>query len=146
MRGRLAARVGGAVWALGVVSSARAFAAPPPSAERANVYSTYELETIDTVLSSRHETRDLKPEGKVIERVDVVPIDVFEPRDPLPSWLNTFHATTRRSVIHREMLLREGDPYSQTLVDETLRNLRALPQLSLVVVVATAGTAPIGLA
>jgi hypothetical protein len=142
MRGPLAARLGGTVLALGVVSSTRALAAPPPAAERADVYSSYELETIDTVLSSRRETRDLEPEGKIIERIDVVPIDVFEPRDPLPSWLNTFHATTRRSVIRREMLLREGDRYRQTLIDETLRNLRALPQLSLVVVVATAGTAP----
>jgi hypothetical protein len=33
--------------------------------------------------------------------------------------------------------LRPGERYRQTLVDETLRNLRALPQLSLVLVVAT---------
>lgn len=136
------ARLRGAVLALGVVSSTRVFADPPPAAERANVYSRYELETIDDVLAPRHEKRDLQPEGKVIEHVDVVPIDVFGARDPLPSWLNVFHATTHRSVIRREMLLREGDRYQQTLVDETVRNLRALPQLSLVLVVATIGTAP----
>ena len=40
------------------------------------------------------------------------------------------------------MLLREGDRYSQALVDETIRNLRQLPQLSVVLVVATVGSAP----
>jgi hypothetical protein len=125
-----------------LAGSAPALAEPPPPAERAKVYSAYEQETINGVLAPRHTVRDARPEGKTIERIDVVPIDVFEPRDPLPAWLNVFHATTRRSVIFREMLLREGERYQQTLVDETLRNLRALPQLSLVLVVATVGTAP----
>jgi hypothetical protein len=119
-----------------------AHAQAPPPAERAQVFSAYEIETIDQALASRHEVRELKPEGKIIERIDVVPLDVFEPRDPLPGWLNWFHATTRRSVIAPEMLLRQGEAYQQTLVDETLRNLRALPQLSVVLVVATVGTAP----
>ncbi len=139
---RTARRLRGALLVFSVVSSTRALAQAPPPAERAQVFSAYELETIAEVLSSRHLVRESKPEGKIIERIDVAPLDVFEPRDPLPGWLNVFHATTRRSVISREMLLHEGERYQQTLVDETLRNLRALPQLSLVVVVATVGTAP----
>lgn len=135
-------RLGGALLAFALVSSTRALAQAPPPAERAQVFSAYELETIGEVLSSRHMVRDPKPEGKIIERIDVAPLDVFEPRDPLPGWLNVFHATTRRSVVSREMLLHKGEPYQQTLVDETLRNLRALPQLSLVIVVATVGSAP----
>jgi|HubBroStandDraft_1064217.scaffolds.fasta_scaffold11086_5 hypothetical protein len=135
-------RLGGALLAFAVLSSTRALAQAPPAAERAQVYSAYELETIGDVLSSRHLVRERKPEGKIIERIDVAPLDVFERRDPLPAWLDVFHATTHRSVISREMLLHEGERYQQTLVDETLRNLRALPQLSLVLVVATAGTAP----
>jgi hypothetical protein len=116
----------------------------PPAAERANVYSPYEQETIDLVLASLHAARDPEPEGKIIERTDEVPIDVFEPRDLIPAvtLLNVFHVTTRRSVIRREMLIHEGERYVQTLVDETVRNLRALPQLSLVIVVATKGTSP----
>jgi hypothetical protein len=119
-----------------------AHAQAPPPAERAQVFSAYENETIEQALAARHQVRELKPEGKIIERIDVVTLDVFEPRDLLPGWLNWFHATTRRSVIAREMLLRQGEAYQQTLVDETLRNLRALPQLSIVLVVATEGTAP----
>jgi hypothetical protein len=119
-----------------------ASAQAPPPAQRAEVYSAYEQETINEVLASLHAERETRPEGKIIERIDVVPLEVFEPRDPLPQWLNVFHATTRKYVIRREMLLREGERYQQTLVDETLRNLRVLPQLSIVLVVATHGSAP----
>ncbi len=115
---------------------------PPPPAERAQVYSRYELETIDIALKALHARRAAAAEGKTIERIDVVPFDVFEPRDPLPTFLNVFHATTRRSVIRREVLLREGEPFRQVLVDDTIRNLRRLPELSLVIVVATEGSAP----
>jgi hypothetical protein len=118
------------------------WAQPPPPAERGGVYSEYERDTIDQVVGSLRTAIDPKPEGKTLEHIEVVPLDVFEPRDPLPQWLNVFHATTRRAVIRREMLLREGDRYRQTLIDETLRNLRVLPQLSLVLAVATRGSAP----
>jgi len=42
---------------------------------------------------------------------------------------NRFHIKTKKYVIRRELLLREGDVYSQELADETERNLRALPFL-----------------
>jgi hypothetical protein len=114
----------------------------PPPAQRAQVYSVYEQETIDVVLSKRHAKIAPNPEGKVIEQIDIVTLDVVEPRDPVPNWLNDFHVTTRASVVRNEVLLRRGDLYSQPLVDETIRNLRALPQLSVVLVVATEGSAP----
>jgi hypothetical protein len=132
----------------GVVVSAAAmfggtratFAQAPPPALRAQLYSPYEEETIARTLRSLHETREADPDGKLVERVDVVPLDVIEPRDPAPQWLNVLHATTRKDLIRRELLLREGEPFLQTLVDETLRNLRRLPELSLVIVVATKGS------
>jgi hypothetical protein len=114
----------------------------PPPAERGQVFSPYELETIALVLGSLRAKRVPNPEGKLIERVDVVPLEVIEPRDPAPRFLNLFHATTRKAVIRRELLLEPGKPYSQVLVDDTLRNLRRLPELSLVLVVAVEGSAP----
>ena len=114
----------------------------PPAAERALVYSPYELETIEEVLRSAHASREAAPEGKIVERIDVVPLDVFEPRDPIPTWVNILHVTSRRDVIRRELLLEEGHPYRQLLVDDTIRNLRRLVQLSVVLVVATKGTSP----
>ena len=122
--------------------SGLARAQTPPPAQRAQIYSPYETETIAAALARFHEKIDPTPEGKIVERVDVVTLDVIEQRNPLPNWLNVFHATTRPSIVRRELLVQEGDPYRQGLVDETIRNLRQLPPLSLVLVVATAGTRP----
>jgi hypothetical protein len=80
----------------------------PPPAQRLRVYSTYEQETIDEVLADKHLAQDAAPDGKTIERVDVVPLPPFEKRDILPRWLNVFHVTTRESVDRDEVLLREG--------------------------------------
>jgi hypothetical protein len=113
---------------------------PPPPAERGLVYSLYEEQTIAEVLDSLGQERDPAPEGKEVERVDIAPLDVIEQRDPLPLWVNVFHFTSRTPVIRRELLVREGEPYRQVLVDETIRNLRRLPQLSVILVVATKGS------
>jgi hypothetical protein len=124
------------------LASSFGFAQAPPPAERSHVYSPYEQQTIDEVMASLHTTLDPAPEGKTIEQIDVVPLDVFEKRDPLPRWLNVFHATTRPSIVRREMLLREGDRYKQVLSDDTIRNLRSLPQLSVVLVITVVGRSP----
>ena len=116
----------------------------------ADTYSKYEQQTIDGVLeelatkapSPRPYRIDAAPEGKQIERIDIARIDVFEKRDPVPLFLNVFHTLTKEPVIAREVLLREGQPYVQELADETARNLRRLPQLSLVIVVPLQGSAP----
>ena len=101
------------------------------------------------VLGSLGQTEDPHPEAKLVERIEVVPLDVFEPRDPpgllwkpLTGILNSLHATTRPSIVRSEVLLREGGPYRQVLVDETIRNLRQLAPLSLVLVVATEARVP----
>ena len=119
-----------------------AMAEPPPPAQRAQVYSAYEQQTIDEVLHALRAQRDPNPEGKTVEDVVVVPLEVFEPRDPVPQWLNVFHVTTRKAVIRRELLLHVGDKYAQVLVDDTLRNIRRLPELSLVLVLTATGTTP----
>ena len=119
-----------------------AYANPPPGAEHAQVHSVYEQQTIDDALASLGAKADPSPEGKIVEGVDILTLDVIEQRDPLPRWLNVFHVTTRESVVRREMLLKEGDRFDQAVVDETLRNLRQLPQLSVVLVVAAVGAAP----
>jgi hypothetical protein len=128
--------------ALVLQTPAQGRAQAPPPAERAHVYSPYERETIDEVLRSLDAKIEPNPEEKTIERTDIVPIDVFEKRDPLPRWLNVFHATSRKTVIQRELLLRVGDRYKQVLADDTIRNLRRLPQLSVVLVVTAQGSTP----
>lgn len=86
---------------------------------------------------------DPNPEGKRIERVDIVVLDVFDEHDPVPDWFNVFHTMTRHSVVRRELLFREGEAYAGARVDESARNLRLLTQqLSLVIVVPLRGSAP----
>jgi hypothetical protein len=109
---------------------------------RAFRYSDYEQATLASALAALRLSLDPDPEGKVVEGIDTVRLEVIEERDPAPRFVNAFHVVSRPYVVERESLLRPGDRYQQTLADETRRNLSALPQLSLVLVVATRGAAP----
>src|SRR5690606_27819008 len=80
--------------------------------------------------------------GKQIEAIEVYAIDVFDHRDPIPNFFNVFHVTTQDYVVRREMLFRVGMPYDPVRIQETERNLRALRQLSLVLLVPARGSAP----
>lgn len=118
----------------------------PPAALRANGYSTYERDAIDDALKYLGAVEDRAPEGKPLEGIDIITLEVFERRDlVLPGTLtffNVFHTTSKPYVIEREVLLRRGQAYRQALVDDSIRNLRQLVQLSLVLTVATQGKAP----
>ncbi len=105
-------------------------------------YSEYEMETIEQALSARRRTLEAAPEGKVIESIEIITLDVIEPRDPAPRFLNWFHRTSRAGVIERELLFEKGDRYDQARVDETERNLRSLRQLSVVLIVPVRGSQP----
>ncbi|HVU05193.1 MAG TPA: hypothetical protein VHE30_25770 [Polyangiaceae bacterium] len=109
-------------------------APPPASAPHAAPRSDYEEESVREALALRHAEVDPNPEGKVVEGIDVVSLEVFEKRDPLPGFLNSLHTTTRRTIIDREVLLRPGDVWDRALVEETERNLR-VRQLSVVIIV-----------
>ncbi|HVY49709.1 MAG TPA: hypothetical protein VHB21_27635 [Minicystis sp.] len=105
-------------------------------------YSRYELESIHDALKTLGGAIDPRPRGKRIERVDVVTLDVIEKRDPAPAFLNWFHVTSKHEVIAREVLQKEGERFDPALVEETCRNLRAKPQLSLVLCLALRGSRP----
>src|SRR5687768_17605964 len=72
--------------------------------------------------------RDPAPEGKLIEQIDIVVLDVFDEHDPVPDFVNVFHTMSRKSVIRHELLFREGQKYVAARVNETARNLRTLEQ------------------
>ncbi len=97
--------------------------------------SEYERQTIREALTQRGAEVDPAPEGKVIERVELVRLPVFEPRDPMFTFVNVFHSLSQPFTIERELLFAQGDRWSPELVAETARNLRQLPQLSVVLVV-----------
>ncbi|HEX7669810.1 MAG TPA: hypothetical protein VF395_09515 [Polyangiaceae bacterium] len=119
--------------------SAHAERAAARSAHAERALSGYETESVAEALAQTKETLEPRPEHKRIEGIDVVSLDVFEKRDPVPGIVNVFHATSRPSVIEQEMLVHVGEPYDRALIDETERNLRAERQVSVVVIVATKG-------
>jgi hypothetical protein len=97
--------------------------------------SQYERDVLKRVLDQRRLVLEPDPAGKLVDSVTVVPLDVIEPEDPLPHWVNWVHSTSRSSVIEREVLLAPRQMYDQRIVDESARNLRNLRQLSLVLIV-----------
>ncbi|WP_437730992.1 hypothetical protein [Sorangium sp. So ce1335] len=135
---RCALALSGALLAGSAGAQQRAPAAAPEPAG----YSSYERATLERALARLGATLDPAPEGKIVEGIDVVPFEVIEDRDPAPGFLNWFHALSRPYVIRREVLLSVGRPYEQALADESARLLRALSQLSLVLVFAVRGSAP----
>lgn len=107
-------------------------------------HSAYEAAKILQALQKVHGTLDPEAEGKILEGVDVVSLEVIEDEDPAPRVLNVFHTTTRQSVLRREVLLSIGDRYRQYRVDETVRSLRLFQQLSLVLAAPIKGKNPGG--
>ncbi|HET7542829.1 MAG TPA: hypothetical protein VFK05_23315 [Polyangiaceae bacterium] len=105
-------------------------------------YSALERSVIQQKLTEHGLTRDSSPEGKLIEDIQIVSLEVFDERDPVPDFVNVFHATTREEVIRRELLFDQGERYRSTFVHETERNLRKVPQLSIVLIVAAKGSTP----
>lgn len=124
------------VWRVGLVAAlCGAPAAATPT------YSDYERETIAAAVAGRPAI-DPAPEGKRIEEVDIVTLEVLEERDPFPTFFNYFHVTSRERVIRRELLFHAGQAYDEERALESARNLRALRQLSLVLIVPLVGSQP----
>jgi hypothetical protein len=86
--------------------------------------------------------RDGAPAGKRIESVEVVRLPVFDDDDPVPDFVNIFHAQTRERYIRQELLFKPGDAYDAERVAESIRNLQGLPQFGVVVVVALKSARP----
>jgi hypothetical protein len=105
-------------------------------------YSPYETQAIRDAEASLGAEVDRAPDGKTIQRIDFVRIDPIDRHDPVPPGLDQLHATSREGVLRHELLVREGDAWRAALVDESARNLRLLPQLSLVLCVPMRGSAP----
>jgi outer membrane protein assembly factor BamA len=125
------------------LGTGRAAAAEAPGAALPKRrFSALEEERIRRALVRQGGTADPTPDGKRIESIEIVALDVFEPEDAVPQFLNWFHVTTKRHVIEREVLLHVGAKYGQRLSDETERNLRNLGLFSVVVAVPMLGSRP----
>ena len=150
--------------------------APPPNAV---VFSKYEEESLRRGLAEIKGVVEPEPDGKVVEKIEIVRFEVLEDRDipydavagaiprrafgqrlelvtgeteldtAMAAGLrvgkdlgNAIHYTTRDFIVRREMLFREGDLYRTQAVQETARNIRAIPQIAQVVYTAVKGSRP----
>ncbi len=104
--------------------------------------SSYEQTVLQQVLSERGFQLEPHPEGKLVDRLEIVTLEVFAPTTTLGTWLNWAHTTSRWQVVDREILVRPEQPFDGRLLEESSRNLRALRQLSLVLLVPVASGTP----
>lgn len=97
-------------------------------------YSSLEQHMVTRALGPQPD-RDDAPSGKRIESVQIVRLPVFDDDDPVPDFVNWFHAQSREHVIRRELLFEAGDTYDVERIEETIRNLQLIPQFGVVVIV-----------
>ncbi|MBN1351177.1 hypothetical protein JXJ21_17290 [candidate division KSB1 bacterium] len=77
---------------------------------------------------------DCPPQPKIIGTISIIRDDIFDTTRkeysgfPFPL-LNKLHLKSKQHVIKRELLFRTGEVYDRRLIEETERNLRALPYL-----------------
>jgi signal transduction histidine kinase len=101
---------------------------------RALEYSALEQRTVLRALGPAPD-RDLQAEGKRIESIRIVRLPVFDEDDPIPDFVNWFHAQSRELVIRRELVFAEGEEYRAYDIEETIRNLQLISQFGVVVIV-----------
>jgi hypothetical protein len=101
----------------------------PASAEPYRNLGHLERESVEEALAQLGLSVDANPAGKVIGHIYEVNQDVFSRHDWHLQLLNIFHRTTRADVIERELLLAPGQPWDESLADESVRNLQAPPPL-----------------
>lgn len=110
--------------------------ASPAQADAPNSGDSYEWERTRKVMQQQGLSLAEAPEGKRIAWVRIVSDDVFVKDELWPLWFNWFHATTRESVVRRELLFQSGDSFQDARIEETMRNLRGMGIFSLARIVA----------
>jgi hypothetical protein len=76
-----------------------------------------------------------------IGTIRVESVDVFSPEEAAKGWIyraaNAIHMQTRESFLRKQLLFREGDVLDIAQLEETERNLRALPFIKIASVTAS---------
>jgi hypothetical protein len=102
----------------------------------------YELSRVHRAAAARGLQPTTPRPGARIAFIDVAREDVFTADEVYPTWPNALHWLTDEVVIRRELLVDVGEPYDDKLVQESMRNLRALGVFSLVHILPVRGPEP----
>lgn len=113
-----------------------------PSRSEGAAPTAYEDRLVDGELARLGRARAIDAEGKTVEDIVFVRLDVIGAADPWPNFLNAFHRTTLESVVQPEVLVAKGAPFLGQAAGETERNLRRLKIFAVVRVVPFEGSAP----
>src|SRR5207302_6068121 len=107
------------------------------------IHARYEEELVADTLERFGLEPDPTPLGKKIERIIIVPYDIFLPRfDPVPPVFNKLHVTTQPYIIAQELLFSVGDVVGPDTLEEPARNLRNFFILAVARIVTAKGRAP----
>lgn len=95
-----------------------------PNCDWLATLSSLERASVKRGLVARGYELEPSPWGKVVGAVRVYNEDVFAERDPVLSFFNRFHYTSRESVVLGEVVVRAGEVWDQERVQESARRLR----------------------
>ncbi len=124
-----------ALCALLLLLTSRTVWADEEATQSAPKLGSYERGALNHALKARGLVIEDSPDGKLLDRIVVVNLDVFGKAEGALRFLNFLHVTTRERVIRREVLLRPGDLWNSDIILETQRRLKDPLFTSLVVVV-----------
>jgi hypothetical protein len=95
-----------------------------PDCDQVALLGSLEQQTLERGLVARGLEIDPAPWGKVVGTIHVYNSRVFSERDGFLQFFNHFHRTSREHVVEREVVLRPGEVWKQSKIDETSRRLR----------------------
>ena len=118
-------------------------AARDPSCDWLATLGSLERQSTLRVISAAGLELEPAPWGKQIGKIRIYTEEVFAEKNRLLRLLNFFHRTTRPDVLRGEVIVEEGETWTQERIEETARRLRD-PLFSSVVVVLPVKSAAAG--
>ncbi len=113
-----------------------------PACDPVALLGSLERAALHKALTGRGLTVDRAPWGKTVGQIHVVTLPVFADGDGFLTVFNYLHTTTREFIVKREVVLRPGETWHQSAIDETARALRDPVTTTLAVVVPVESATP----
>ena len=104
----------------------------PTPALAVDLKQKYEEQLVRWALGQTGLELEPRPEGKIIERVEIAREEIVARSDFWPDFFNWVHVKTRDSVVRQELLVHAGQRWHPRRVEESERNLRKLFILAVV--------------